>query len=117
MTDFIQTPNEQKKSWDTDIVALQQEMNIAKLIRELNRLEAHTDTYDNDDDAADRLDNVRDAIDKTLYEDTRVLAITKWGRPILNRARLEHLLSGLSDYLDKVSVQKFVEERFGNIRK
>ena len=117
MTDYTQTPNEQKQSWEADIVALQREMNIAKLIRELNRLQAYTDTHDNDDDAADRLDNVRDAIDKTLYEDNQVLTITKRGRPILNRARLEPLLSGLSDYLDKVSVQKFVEERFGSIWK
>jgi hypothetical protein len=117
MTHIIETQNDQEVSWDADIIALQQQMNIAELITEHNRLDAYTDTHSNDDDAADRLDNVRDAIDKTVYENNQVITITKWGRPILNRANLERLVSGLSDYLDKISVQKYVETRYGNLWK
>ena len=117
MTHIIETQNDQEVSWETDIIALQQQMDIAKLITEFNRLDAYTDTHSSDDDAADRLDNVRDAIDKSIYEDNQVITITRWGRPILNRANLERLISGLADYLDKVSVQKYVETRYGDLWK
>jgi hypothetical protein len=117
MRHSIEKQNDQKISWETDIVALQQQMNIAKLIAEYNRLDAYTYTDGDDDDAVDRFYNVRDAIDKTIYEDNQVITITKWGRPILNRANLERLVSGLSNYLDKVSVQKYVETCYGNLWK
>jgi hypothetical protein len=117
MTHIIETQNDPEVSWETDIIALQQQMNIAELITEHNRLDAYTDAHYNDNDAADRLDNVRDAIDKTIYENNQVITIPKWGRPILNRANLEQLVSGLSDYLDRVSVQKYVEARYGNLWK
>jgi hypothetical protein len=102
--------------WDANIVALQQEMNIAELIKEYARLEAYLDTHDEDDHAVDHLDDVRDAINKTIYEDNQVLAITKWGQPVFNRGILEHLVDELSDE-DKNSVLKFVEERCDDLCK
>jgi hypothetical protein len=89
MTETTTTAN-----WDDDIVALQRSTNIAELLREKDRLESIVYKVD-DDEASDRFDNVRDAIDKTIYEDNRIIAVTKWGRPILDRASLEGLVGAI----------------------
>jgi hypothetical protein len=87
------------------------EMNIAELIRESIRLDEYTDAHD-DDDASDRMDNVRDAIDEAIYERNHVITITKWIRPILNHGNLEKVVSGLPTETDKALVRKFVEQRY-----
>jgi hypothetical protein len=105
-------------AWDKDIVRLQGEMNIAALIKEQSRLEAYFYEMgadaDDDDESSDRQDNVRDAINKTIYSDTHIIALTKWGRPVLNNTGLDRLVEGLSD-VDKAVVRNFVEVWFNNL--
>src|SRR5437870_5702177 len=86
-------------TWDSDIISLQQEMNIAELLKEMQRLDVVLSNCKNDgddDEPSDRQDDVQNAIDKTIYEDTRVLAITRYGRPLYNIAAKERLVKGLS---------------------
>jgi hypothetical protein len=87
--------------------------NLANLIREKARLEAPENDNDDswDEDSCDREDEVRDTIDNIIYERTRVIAITKWGRPVLDRAGLDRLVEGLSDE-DKTLVRNVVEDRY-----
>jgi hypothetical protein len=106
----LNTAKTNDDAWDKDIVRLQQEMNIADLLREKAYLDEpeHRD----DDEASDRLDNVRDAIDKTINEDNHIIAVTKSGRPILDRVGLEHLVEGLTSEEDKALVRDEVETRY-----
>src|SRR5262245_36326058 len=98
--------------WESDIVKLQSEMSIAALIKEKQRLDEYFEdsANDDDDDASERWDNVQHAIDKTIYKDNRLIIVTKWGRPILDRVGLERLVEGLSDD-DKTLVRDLVEGR------
>jgi hypothetical protein len=114
MSEQLHTETTNDDHWDKDVIRLQREMNIADLLREKTRLEAYLDEpeHRDDDEASDRLDNVRDAIDKTINEDTRVVAVTKWGRPILDSVGLEHLVEGLTSDEDKTQVRDEVERRY-----
>jgi hypothetical protein len=95
--------------WEDDIVKLQQELNIADLIKEQQRLDKYLDENGDDDEASDRLDNVRGAVDKAICEDSRIIAVTRWGRPVLDRVALDRLVDGLSDG-DQAVVRGFVED-------
>jgi hypothetical protein len=89
------------------------EQNLANLIREKARLDEYYKNPDNDDDEApwDRSDEVRATMLNIFYNRTRVIAITKWGRPVLDRAGLDRLVEGLSDE-DKAIVRNCVEGRY-----
>ena len=72
---------------------------LAELLKEMQRLDVVLSNCKNDgddDEPSDRQDDVQNAIDKTIYEDTRVLAITRYGRPLYNIAAKERLVKGLS---------------------
>src|SRR5262249_29872371 len=98
---------------DAENLKLKTEMSIPALLKEKQRLDEYFEdsTNGDDDEANDRLDNVRDAIDKTIYEDNRIIATTKWGRPVLDHAGLERLVEGLSED-DKSLVRVFVLDRY-----
>ena len=95
-----------------DVSDITMEQNFANLIREKARLNEYHPDNDNDEaEASIRKDEVQDTIDNIIYEGTRVIAITKWGRPVLDRAGLDRLIGGLSDE-DKTLVRNLVEDRF-----
>ncbi len=101
------------ESTTTEEKNVKKEMNFPDLIKELARLDEYcADSRNDDDDQTwDHHDDVRDAIAKTIYENTRAIAITKWGRPILNLVALNSLIEKISDE-DKALVQGFVETRY-----
>ena len=96
-----------------DVSDITMEQNFANLIREKARLDEYHANPDNDDDEAswNREDEVRDTIDNIIYDRIRVIAITKWGHPVLDHAGLDRLVAELSDE-DNALVRNFVEDRF-----
>jgi len=83
-------------------------------------LEAYFDEMgsaaDDDDESSDRLDDVSDAINKTIYDDTDIIALTKWGRPVLDSVGLDSLVEGLRDE-EKTVVRNFVENWYNSLTK
>src|SRR6266536_2917569 len=88
------------------------DMSLADLIREEQRLDAYCADPKNDDDNEtwDRHDNVLYAIFDRIFN-TRAIAITKWGRPILNLKLDPRIERNLSDE-DKGLVREYVQAHY-----